>query len=440
MAHSARDTAVRVLAACRREGAWSDGKLKQEIRRAGLSRADAALCTRICYGVLQNRALLDFYLSHACDTPLKRLEPQLRDILEAAAYQILYLDRVPDSAAVNEAVEQAKAGKGRGAGLVNGVLRRLSAEKEHLPPLNCDTKQEYLSLKYSHPLWLTEKLYERFGRQDCEKLLAAHNTPVPTAVQVNTLKADPAAAVASLTGEGVAVREHPFLPGCLLLEDTGDLEELAAYRQGLMQIQDPAAKLAVLAAAPAPGMTVVDGCAAPGGKSFAAAMAMENRGTIYAFDLHAHKLPLVERGAERLGVTILQMEQRDARDVKETLAGTADLVLADVPCSGLGTIRKKPDVRYKRPEELAALPALQGEILAALARYVRPGGALVYSTCTILKEENEDVVAAFLRSHKEFTPESFALPGIGEVPGQITLLPHVHGTDGFFICKLRRSL
>ena len=429
-----------VLAACRRDGAWSDGRLKAEIRENGLSRADAALCTHICYGVMQNMSLLDFYLAHYCTMSLKKLEPQVLDILRAGAYQIIYLDKIPDSAAVNEAVKAAKRLKNpRAAGLVNGVLRTISREKERLPALNCATKQEYLALKYSHPLWLVRRLYDIYGRQDCEKLLAADNEPAPTTVQVNTLRCGEEEAVRSLEEQGVAVEKHPFLPGCLILKNTGDMEKLGAFAQGLIQPQDAAARLAVLAADPKPGMRIVDGCSAPGGKSFASAMLMEDRGDIRAFDIHEHKIALIEKGARRLGITIIRGEQNDARNVKNELRDWADIVIADVPCSGMGTIRKKPDVRFKKEQDVDAMPPLQLQILTALSKYAKPGGTVLYSTCTILPEENEKVVEKFLEENSNFSLESFTLPGVGETAGYVTLLPHIHGTDGFFICRLRRN-
>ena len=383
-----------VLAACRRDGAWSDGRLKAEIRENGLSRADAALCTHICYGVMQNMSMLDFYLAHYCTMSLKKLEPQVLDILRAGAYQIIYLDKVPDSAAVNEAVKAAKRLKNpRAAGLVNGVLRTISREKERLPALNCATKQEC-------------------GEEE---------------------------AVRSLEEQGVAVEKHPFLPDCLILKNTGDMEKLRAFAQGLIQPQDAAARLAVLAADPKPGMRIVDGCSAPGGKSFASAMLMEDRGDIRAFDIHEHKIALIEKGARRLGITIIRGEQNDARNVKDELRDWADIVIADVPCSGMGTIRKKPDVRFKKEQDVDAMPPLQLQILTALSKHAKPGGTVLYSTCTILPEENEKVVEKFLEENSNFSLESFTLPGIGETAGYVTLLPHIHGTDGFFICRLRRN-
>ena len=214
------------------------------------------------------------------------------------------------------------------------------------------------------------------------------------------------------------------------------------FQQGAILVQDPAAKLAVLAAGLQPGQSVLDCCAAPGGKSFAAAMALENRGNITSCDIHAHKIKLLEKGAQRLHIDILRAVQQDARLFVPQWEQTMDVVLADVPCSGLGVIRKKPDIRYKELTALTGLPQIQADILENVCRYVKPGGTLVYSTCTILRRENEQIVNAFLQRHPEYQPEAFPLPEAlgGGSCSWITLLPSVHETDGFFICKLRRSL
>jgi 16S rRNA (cytosine967-C5)-methyltransferase len=247
--------------------------------------------------------------------------------------------------------------------------------------------------------------------------------------------------IGSLTESGVHAALHPWLPGCLTVSATGDLERLPAFQKGWFYVQDPAARLAVLAAGPEPGWSVLDACAAPGGKSFAAAIAMGDRGRVISCDIHPHKKKLLQAGAERLGLSILQAETQDSTQRRPEWAGAFDLVIADVPCSGLGVIRKKPDIRYKDPAPLAGLPRVQRDILNAVSDCVKPGGILLYSTCTLLERENEAVATGFLAEHPEFVLEPFALPGpAGQTEGQLTLWPHRHGTDGFFIARLRRHL
>ena len=438
---SARETALRVLTSCRAGGAWADAALKAQLGRDGLSGPEAALCSRIVYGVTQNRLLLDFYLAAYCSQKPDHLQPPLPDILRIGAYQVLFLDKVPDSAAVNTSVELAKtAGRGQAAGLVNAVLRKISQNKDSLPPVPERDEAKYLSIRYSHPKWLVKRLLVLLGREEAERFLAACNSQPPTAAQVNPLRGTAEEVRKALESEGIQAEFHPWLPDCLLLSGTGDLERLKVFQDGAFYIQDPAARLAVMAMDVRPGAQVLDVCAAPGGKSFAAAMAMEDRGEIIAGDIHRHKLALIEKGAERLGLTCIQPALADGRQFREEWLEGFDAVLCDVPCSGLGIIRKKPDIRYKDPAQLAGLPRVQRAILENAGRYVKPGGVLLYATCTVLPEENEEITADFLSRRPEFALEPFRLPGLdGENGGSITLWPQRHGTDGFYICRMRRS-
>ena len=433
---TAREAALRALVACEQQGAWSDGFLKKILRTAGLDSRDAALTTRLCFGVLQNRLLLDHYLGKLSTVKLEKMEPAVRNALRLGAYQVLFLDRVPDHAAVSEAVDLARKGSKnpRSAGLVNGVLRSLVRQKDSLEP------PEDPAVRYSHPQWLADLFTRRLGREEAAALMAANNGEPPTCAQVNTTKATVEEVTDSLRAEGVEVQPHPWLPNCLLLSHTGSLEDLTAFREGLFYIQDAAAKLAVLAADPREGMDVLDACAAPGGKSFAAAIAMWGEGKVVSCDIHPHKMDLIRAGAKRLGLDCISAEVLDGRECKEEFLDGFDLVLADVPCSGLGIIRKKPDIRYKDPKPLEGLPRVQKAILDNVCRYVRPGGVLLYATCTLLERENEDVVRAFLDKHKDFTLERFQVPGDfeGAREGMVTCWPHRHGTDGFFFAKLRR--
>ena len=436
-----RKTALRVLTSCRTHGAWADAALQAQVRRDGLDRKDAALCSRIVYGVLQNQLLLDFYLGAYCTQRLDHLQPPLADILRIGAYQILFLDKVPDSAAVNSSVELAKLSKrGQAAGLVNAVLRKISQNKEHLPPIPEGDTAKYLSIRYSHPRWLVKRLLALLGREETEALLALNNQPAPITAQVNTCRYEAQAVRENLLAAGVEAETDPALPDCLYLSGSGDLERLELFRAGAFYIQDPAARMAVLAAAVKPGDGVLDVCAAPGGKSFAAAIQMGNRGEILACDLHENKLKRVREGAARLGLTCIETAAADGRTFRPEWEARYDVVLVDAPCSGLGIIRKKPDVRYKKLDSLFAMPVIQRAILDNAARYVKPGGTLVYSTCTILPEENEEVSGGFLAEHPDFSRTPFSLPldGAGGEPGQTTLWPQRHGTDGFYICRMTR--
>lgn len=435
---TAREAALESLLELQK-GGWSDGSLKRIIQRTGLDSRDAALCSRMVYGVVQHRLLLDYYIDHWCTQRAGHLEPVVAYILRLGVYQLLYMDRVPDRAAIFETVELCKRKKPRAAGMVNAVLRKCAASRGALPPLPEKDAAGRLSVQYSHPAWLVRRFIRLLGEEEAEALLALHNRPVPTTAQVNPLKTTPAALRRELEAAGVTVTAHPWLEGCFALTGTGDLEKLPAFREGRFTVQDAAARLVALAAAPKADDRVLDVCAAPGGKSFALAMDMGDRGDILSCDIHPHKLKLIENGAARLGLTSVRTALADGRERHAAWVGKADVVVADVPCSGLGIIRKKPDIRYKSPESLAALPPIQRAILDNACQYVRPGGTLLYATCTLLPEENEGQIESFLRAHPEFTKTPFTLPGLGGCDGAVTLYPHRTGTDGFFICRMTRN-
>jgi len=438
---SARETALRVLVSCRTNGAWADAALKAQMERDQLSGADAGLCTRLVYGVMQQRLLLDHYIGAYCSQKPDHLQPPLLDILRLGAYQILFLDKVPDSAAVNESVNLTKKVKrAQASGLVNAVLRKISQNKNDLPPIPDRDEARYLSIRYSHPKWLVKRLLAILGREETEAFLRANNEIAPMTVQVNPLKTTEDRLTAELEAAGVTVKPHSWVPGCLELSGTGDLTALESFRAGKFLVQDPAARLVSLIADIRPGQKVLDVCAAPGGKTFSAAFAMAGEGSILSCDLHENKLKRIREGAERLGLTCVETAAADGRTRKEEWVGGFDTVLVDAPCSGLGIIRKKPDTRYKKADDLFTLPVIQEAILDNAADYVRPGGTLIYSTCTILPEENEQVAAAFLAAHPDFTMEPFTLPApAGETEGQLTLWPQRHDTDGFYICRLKRQ-
>ena len=440
MADTARVTVLRVLERCRRDRAFSDALLTREIAKAGLDRRDAALCTHLCYGVLQNSLLCDFYIDRFAVSPAK-IEPKVRDILRLSVYQILFMDKIPPHAAVNEGVALCKrTGFSRASGLVNAVLRKIADNREHLPEIPKTDECAYLSTKYSMPKDLTALLLAEFGAET-EAFLAACNAPAPTALQTNTLKTTPETLREKLAARGLSVAPDALMPGCFALTGAGDVTKLPEFTDGLFYVQDAAAALAVKAAGLASGMTVLDACAAPGGKSFAAALAMGDNGAVLARDIHEKKLPLIDSGARRLGITSIQTAVMDARAPDASLFGACDVVLADAPCSGLGVIRKKPDIRFRALPALEGLPEAQLSILNGLSPCVKPGGVLLYSTCTVLRRENDEVAAAFLETHPAFSAEAFAFPApIGTVEsGRLTLLPQTHGTDGFYICKLRKE-
>ena len=410
-----RKTALEALERFRRDSAWSRQVMESLARKNRLSDRDVALAGRMFYGVLQNMALCDHYIG--CYARGK-LEPKVQDILRLGVYQLVWMDRIPPRAAVNETVELCRSlGYGRASGLVNAVLRRIAEEKDALPPVPGEGTAAYLSVRYSHPLWLVKELIALRGYEGAEAVLQADNQEPPVYVQPNTCRV-----TADELARQLALRRTD---AGLVLDRIGDITRLEAFQKGLFYVQDPAAHEAVLAAELTPGMRVLDACAAPGGKSFAAAIAMGNRGSVTARDILAKKLALVAAGAERMGLDCIRCEPGDARDIS---GGDYDAVFTDVPCSGLGVIRKKPDIRYRPQEDLAGLPELQLELLEAAATAVRPGGRLIYSTCTWRPAENGAVTERFLTAHPDFTRTR-----------ERTFWPDRDGTDGFYLCRMDRA-
>ena len=432
----AREAAVRALLACEKRGAWSDAYLNGLFDRENPDRREAALAYRICAGVLQNREACDFYLQPYIKG---KLQSSVRAILRSAVYQIAFMDRIPASAAVNEAVELTKRmGNPGAARMVNAILRRLTDGT--LPQLPQGDDTESLSVRFSHPEPWTAYFLKLLGPEKTKALLTRNNLPAPVSFRVNRLKATPEEAAEILKQDGAEIRPAA-MEGFFLAENTGDVASLRAFRDGLVTVQDQAAALPVFAADVQPGMEVLDCCAAPGGKSFLLAEQMEDRGRILSCDYHGNKLRRIEEGAQRLGVGIIETCAADAAKPLSAMLERFDIVLADAPCSGLGVIRKKPEIRYKTWEQVSPLPETQLAILEGAAACVKPGGALVYSTCTLLREENEGVTDAFLARHPEFQRESFLLPapfGPAE-DGQRTVWPFEFETDGFYLCRMRKK-
>ncbi len=423
----AREAALQGLIAFRRAGAWPDLQLKK--LSAELSSEDAALVAALTYGTLQNLSLIDFTLQQVSSMPLKKVMPQVLDALRLGVFQLLFLDRIPDSAAVNETVKLVKKhGGARAGGYANAVLRRLIALRDGggLPKPDGPAERR-LSVQYSHPAWFVRAMLERLGEEGTEELLRANNRPAKTTLRVNTLKTDSTALCALLAEQNIDCRPVEGLENALEAENMGNPAALRAFQEGLFYIQDAASQLCVQALDPVPGSFVIDMCAAPGGKTLLCAQRMRNQGRILAMDIHPHKAELIEQNAARYGAGIIQAIAADASKPVDKLRESADFVLCDVPCSGMGIIRKKPDIRFKKPEEIAGLPAVQGAILRTAAGYLNPGGRLVYSTCTVLRQENEDVVAQFVRDAAGWKIEDMK-----------TLWPHIDGTDGFFIARLTR--
>lgn len=420
-----RQTAFRVLLRVEREKAYSNLALDAELKRSA-NGAPTAFVTALVYGALERQITLDFVLQQYLRQPLRKLRPEVRVILRMGVLQLYFMDKIPASAAVNESVKLVKKnGCAYAAGLVNSVLRKIS-ETPLTYPKTGDLVSDW-SIRYACPKALVEHFIKDYGESDAQGILSASLSGAPTVLRVNTLKTTAKDLQNRLQTEGIET-----IPGALenvlIVQKGGALEQLSSYQEGLFHVQDTASALCVQALALQPGQTLLDMCAAPGGKSFTAAQIMQNQGRIMAFDLHEHRVQLISDGAKRLGISIIDAQTQDAAVFHAALEKTADRVLCDVPCSGLGVLRRKPEIRLRELTFIDNLTDIQYNILVHASKYLRMDGVLVYSTCTLSRAENEGVCDRFLRENPAYQKD-------GDYK---TLLPHKDGTDGFFIARLRR--
>jgi 16S rRNA (cytosine967-C5)-methyltransferase len=431
----ARYCAFAVLRRVFEDGAWADRALRGEAERLGLDARDLALATRLAYGAVQRRATLDHVIETLAGRSLDRLEPAVVAALRLAIFQLVYLDRVPDHAAVGESVELAKAESRGGAGLVNAVLRRAAREAEALVGALPDRTPEEAALRHSHPEWIAQLWWDTFGAGTARLLMAADNQPAEAALRANTLRITAADLAQRLPAETEPTGED----GLILIEPF-DAHGSSEWREGLFMPQSRAAMAVARVLAPEPGERVLDLCAAPGGKTTHLAALMRDQGELVAVERHKGRAEALRRTAARMGATCVEVRVADAAEPAD---GTYDRVLVDPPCSDLGTLASRPDARWRKtadqPERLART---QGAILRAGADALAPGGTLVYSTCTISPAENERVIHAFLADRPEFEADDLRqeVPvwQHPSVPFHLQTLPHRDGTEGCFIARLRR--
>lgn len=393
--------------------------------------------TALLYTSVERKLTLDYLVGALASRSPDSLDATTKGILRLGLCQLLYMKKIPAFAAVNETVKLCRNDGERR--LVNFVLREALRRIDALPyPPREKNAARYLSVFYSVPLWIVKTLIRELGEDAAEQYLIAINREAPLTIAVNTARISRDAYAALLVEAGIRFEKTERSPLGIRILDHTRIPDLVGFAEGYFFVQDEASQLVSLVLCPMAGERVIDVCACPGGKSFGAAILAEDRAEIFSFDLHESKLSLVRDGAQRLGLSSICVGQNDATAPKEELVGTADRVICDVPCSGLGVLSKKPDLRYKSEEAVAELAALGYDILCASSAYLKTGGTLVYSTCTVRREENEEVVSRFLAENTSFVLEGFA---IGEHPyeaGMLRTYPHTDGTDGFFIAKLRR--
>ena len=446
-AKSCRELAVEILLKVDERKAYADILLDHALKTASLSPQDQALLTQLIYGALRWRGRIDWQLSRVLPRPLAGMNGYLRNLLRLTLYQLFFLDRVPDYAAVNEGVELAKRRGGpKAAGLVNAVTRRLLREKDHLADLPEGDAARQLSVQWSHPEWLVKKWLGYFGGKETEALLRANNEESPLVLRANRLKVDREALLQKLTAAGIEAIRSSWAPQAIVLKTGSPVVKLPGFAEGLFQVQGEASQLVAFLLDPKPGERVLDACAAPGGKTTHIAELMEDRGELVANDISARGLEKLKENVQRLGLTCVEAVAADVtQGLKGQLASPYDRILADVPCSGLGTLRSHPEAKWHREEkDIGRLSRLQRKILEQLPPYLKPGGILVYATCTLTREENEEVVEDFLRDHDDFALENGAdflpEPARRLVRGNYFLaLPHKHGTDGFFAARMRKQ-
>lgn len=440
----ARSVALKALLRVDGEEGYSNLVLDSVLASASLSHPDRALATTIFYGVLERRITLDYIIGLFSKTPVHKLSPTVREILRIGVYQIRYLEKIPASAAVNECVKLAKEnGEFRASGFVNAILRNLlrNPAKVRFPEKQRNPLQ-YRSVFYSCPEALISFWQKQYGKACSDEILGGLAVKPDVFVRVNNTRISEEQLMERLRGEGIEAEPVSWPDGALHLNNAGEIRRSACYREGLFHVQDLSSQLCCQMLNPQPGESVLDVCAAPGGKTFTLAERMENRGEIFSFDLYPGRVGLIQKGAERLGLSIVHADVRDAAEPQSS-PEPADRVLCDVPCSGLGVIRRKPEIRYKFPMAIDSLPDLQYRILCRSSGLVKSGGVLVYSTCTLNPGENSGVAGRFLEENRDFEPLVLSLPkgikhAVDEPENQITLLPHVHGSDGFFISAFRK--
>jgi len=441
-----RELALEALVNVEKKQAYSNLLVNNYLDSGKLNKKDAGLFTEIVYGTIQRTMTIDYYLTPYIEKQ-KKLEDWVKVLLRLTLYQMLYLDKVPERAAIYEAVEIAKKKGHKGvASVVNGVLR--SIQRQGVPDLETMKNDvDRISIATSHPRWMVEKWVAQFGVENTERLCEMNLVPPSQTARVNTAKASVEEVISMLKAQGFDVEKGEVAPESIVSKK-GNLAYSNAFKNGFITIQDESSMLVARTLDVEHGQTVYDSCAAPGGKTTHIAELMKGTGTVISTDLHEHKVKLIKEQADRLGLTNIEVKAMDSRKAQEVFQNEMfDKILVDAPCSGFGVIRRKPDLKYtKTMQDVKQLATIQSAILNEVAPLVKKGGTLVYSTCTIDKEENTEVVKAFLENNQDFEIDMSIkdlVPHKLETyiqDGMLQLLPHYFGTDGFFIVRLKRQV
>lgn len=424
---NAREAAFKALLDIEQNGAYVNAEILKMLSEAGLEEKDKALFSALTVGVIKNKLRLDYVIKQFSKTRLKKLSLKVLIILRMGAYQILFLDKVPESAACNESVKLTKKYfNPKSTGFVNGILRNIARNSEKIVYPPRDNITEFLSVEYSFPMWICEKLVIQYGAEKAEDFMKNSNEPHGVFIRVNRLKTNADELLSIFKTKDI--NAEIVGDDMLYITSAANLTNFYEYKSGMFSIQNYSSAKAAEILEPKENETVIDVCAAPGGKSCAAAEKMNNRGTVYSFDIYEHKINLIKNSAERLGISIINAEVNDGENPKKELFGKADRVILDAPCSGIGVIHKKPDIKWTRnSEDIAELAKLQRNLLQKSKNYLKPGGIMLYSTCTVFKEENEENIKWFLSSSSDF-----------EKVYEEQILTDEKGESGFYICKLKK--
>jgi 16S rRNA (cytosine967-C5)-methyltransferase len=448
MLSPARHLALKILLQVEQKGVYANQALPQALAREPLEERDRSLAVELVYGTLRHQSALDWTLAHFASRPLDKLPIALRLILRLGAYEILHLERIPSHATVHQYVTLAKCyGHAGTVRLTNALLRRVAESGKDAPFPDVHTHPaEHVATKFSHPQWLVERWLARWGVEETLALCQKDNEPAPVTIRVNSLRACAENVRHILENAGVDVEEGRWVREVLRLREGHDVSALPGFAEGRFTVQDEGSAIVGLVVDPQPGQTIMDACAGPGGKTTHLAERMSDQGQMIAVELHEARRRLIEQTSQRLQLSSIRTVQGDFRTVAGQWTQQVDGCLLDAPCSGTGALRRRPDARWRKSlAQIVELAGLQAELLRSAAAVVKRGGALVYSTCSLEPEENEQVVDAFLGSHPTFVKEDLRwwLPTSLWQPAEtdftrLQLLPHRHDTDGMFIVRMRR--
>ncbi|NDI33468.1 16S rRNA (cytosine(967)-C(5))-methyltransferase RsmB [Chengkuizengella sediminis] len=447
---TARELAMNILTKVDEKKAYSNILLNESLNKFNLERQEAALTTEIVYGTIQRMNTIDYFLNQFVTKKVKKLQPWVRNLLRLSFYQLYYLDRIPDHAVVNEAVNISKRKGHRGiSGMVNAVLRNIIRKKEQLELPSTSNIVQHISLKHSHPEWMVRRWIHQFGEELTEQICEANNGTPHVSVRVNTLKQDRDFLINEMQQEEIQISPSTISTDGIVVESGGNMAHSSWFKEGKISIQDESSMLVAAVIDPRPNETILDCCAAPGGKTTHMAEKMKNTGVIWANDIHPHKEKLIDEQVERLHLKNIKTSVQDAALLKQKFEKHSfDRILLDAPCSGLGVIRRKPDLKWVKSEsDVQEITQIQLDILSNIADLVKPGGVLVYSTCTMESSENEHIVKAFLAQNPQFSID----PSIEKLlpqeiyhqikleEGMLQVLPNYYHSDGFFIARLHKN-